>query len=216
MVHLPRLSIASAQEWLQDKGIDNALSVPDRELRGCLVAHRGHGFIFLDGTLTPDDERVTLAHEIAHFLRHYERPRNAALQTVGPGVLQAVDGDRPFTPAERVAGVLREVPLGVYQHALGRDGRGRPNTYTLQLETEADLLGFELLAPSRRVEESSTRGTDREELLRIAYGFPAESAVAWARWIDARRVPDHFIEQLKVAAKNYRANVEDGESDRKN
>lgn len=201
VIHLPRLSIRQARNWLSDRGVPDAFPAIDRNLRGCLVAHRGHGFIFLDGTMHPDEERVTLAHEVAHFLRHYERPRLMAVRKFGPDVTEALDGDRPFTAAERVAGVLREVPLGTYRHALTRDELGRPDHPTIMLEAEADLLGFELLAPSRQITRSSVPGPDCRELLVTAYGFPPDSALEWARWIDAGRTSDSVIDRLQLAAK---------------
>lgn len=202
VVHLPRLTISHASAWLLERGVEGALTAPDRPLRGCLIAHRGHGFIFLDGALGPDEERVTLSHEVAHFLRHYERRRAAAARKMGPAILEALDGDRPLTAAEQVSAALREIPVGVYRHTMGRDGTtGRPDAHTVELEAEADLLGFELLAPSWRVAKSSTPGADCRDLLQVAYGFPPASAVAWARWIDARRAPDPFLARLEVSAK---------------
>ena len=201
VVHLPRLTISDASAWLSERGVEGTLTAADRPLRGCLVAHRGHGFIFLDGGLEPDEERVTLSQEVSHFVRHYERRRVAAARKMGPAILEALDGDRPLTAAERVSAVLRDIPVGVYRHTMGRDGAGRPDAHTMELEAEADLLGFELLAPSWRVAKSSMPGADCRELLQVAYGFPSESALAWARWIDARRAPDPFLARLEVAAK---------------
>lgn len=201
VVHLPRLTISQVGAWLSERGVESALAVPDRPLRGCLVAHRGHGFIFLDGALGPDDERVTLSHEVAHFIRHYERRRTEAMRKMGPTILEALDGDRPLTTAEHVSAVLRDIPVGVYRHTMGRDCDGRPDAQTLSLEAEADLLGFELLAPSWRVAKSSAAGSDCRDLLQVAYGFPSPSAWAWARWIDARRAPDRFLARLEMAAK---------------
>ncbi|MBV8593226.1 MAG: ImmA/IrrE family metallo-endopeptidase [Caulobacteraceae bacterium] len=173
------------------------------------MAHRGHGFVFLDGTMAPDEERVTLAHEVAHFIRHYERPRFSAIQRIGSSVLDALDGDRPLTPAERVAGALRDVSLGIYQHALSRNARGIPDAVTLKLEREADLLGFELLAPSTQVARSSLPGGDCNELLQTAYGFPPDSALAWARWIDGRRAKeDGVISRIRHTAKKSDLAVE--------
>lgn len=216
VIHLPRLSVREAQDWLSRHGVEDAFPAADRDLRGCLVANGGHGFIFLDGAMDPDEERVTLAHEVAHFLRHYERPRLMAVRKLGPEVTAALDGNRPLAASERVAGILRDVPLGPYRHALGRDEVGRPDEYTLTLEAEADLLGYELLAPSRRIASSSAPGQDCRELLELAYGFPPESALAWARWIDARRTTDRFLDRLQLAAKKIELPVETSGLCRKN
>src|SRR5947209_3261645 len=74
IVTLPKLTLSDAANWLRRRGA--SISPPyDRPVRGFLVAKRGNGFIFLDGGLSPEEERVTLAHELAHFLHHYQAPR---------------------------------------------------------------------------------------------------------------------------------------------
>ena len=60
VVSLPRLTLAAVADWLQHRGSVSIRLGPDRALCGCLVAQRGHGFIFLDGMMDANDERLTL------------------------------------------------------------------------------------------------------------------------------------------------------------
>jgi hypothetical protein len=201
IVQLPRLTLSDASLWLRQRGVDRQLGGEDRPIRGCLLADRGHGFIFLDGSLELNEERVTLAHEVAHFWLHYEKPRAAAISTLGEQVRSALDGDRPFSAAEKFSAVVRNVPVGAYQHTLDRGHNGLPNAATLRMEQEADLLGFELLAPSGKVRGDSAPGADCVNLLATCFGFPTAEAELWGKWIDAGRHHDPFISRLQIGAR---------------
>lgn len=123
----------------------------DRRLRGCLVAHRGQGLIFLDAEEDADGCRFALAHELAHFVGHYLAGRELAAARLGARVLEALDGDRAPSPAERLSGVLAGCPLGVFHDALERDG-GTPLTALAErMECEADAAAFAVLAPTLSV-----------------------------------------------------------------
>jgi len=123
-----------------------SVKIADRRLRGCLVAHRGRGMVFLD-----DDEasavRFAAAHEIAHFVGHYLDRREVALARLGPNILQVLDGERAASAAERMGGILAGCPLGVYTDVMIRQG-GQPTTTAAErLEYEADEAAFMALAP---------------------------------------------------------------------
>src|SRR5262249_39867807 len=102
----------AVRRWLLRHGIRLPLQVEDRPLDGCLMAYRGWAVIFLAAGLEAADERVILAHELGHFLGDYDWPRRRAVSRLGPGVLPVLDGERPPTPAEDLAGVLAGVALG--------------------------------------------------------------------------------------------------------
>ena len=72
---LTRLRLFGVLEWLRRQGIEFPLTEADRPLRACLVCRRGAGFVFLDGGDDEAEQRFSLAHELAHFLRDYWRPR---------------------------------------------------------------------------------------------------------------------------------------------
>src|SRR4051794_24155656 len=75
LIWLPRLRPGIVQAWLIDNCVGSSCCTADRRLRACLVAWRGWGYVFLDGTDAEDEQRFSLAHELAHFLKHYWQPR---------------------------------------------------------------------------------------------------------------------------------------------
>ena len=147
----------------------------DRPLRACLVADQGAGLVLVDRGDAPDEQRFSVAHEVAHFLVHYLRPRREALAHFGEPIRDVLDRRRPPTSAERFSAALRDVPLAPYHHAMERPGRTR-DPRTRAMEAEADDLALEILAPW---EEVSALTGDVERALVERYGLPA----APARWL---------------------------------
>ncbi|HVV51100.1 MAG TPA: ImmA/IrrE family metallo-endopeptidase [Polyangia bacterium] len=201
VVLLPKLTVGRMGEWLAKRGAGGFRQTQDRPIRGCLIAQRGHAFIFADGSMPDDEQRLTLAHETAHFLHHYEAPRSVAIALLGPSIEEVLDGDRTATPAEKLRGALRGVPIGVYEHALDRSEDGAPDTITTGMEVEADLIGFELLAPAATVKRSVPAGEDCVRALSTRFGLPGWAAKRWSAWIDARRTRDPLIARLESARK---------------
>lgn len=184
---LPRLRVSTIDAWLRRRGIMCAISVDDLSLRGCLIARYGHGIVFLEGQDSDDEQRFSLAHELAHFLRHYWLPRQHVVTRLGPAVLEVLDGDRPPTPEERVHALLARVRVGYFIHLMSRSRDSWPDRATTSAaELEADLLAFELLAPSREVIRaiSDVPNGDRRSVaahhLRTKYGLPGKPAERYA------------------------------------
>jgi len=71
LVGLSLLKIAAIGQWLQQRDIATRLPDDRRDLCGCLVAFGGRGFIFTCDADAPEEQRLTLAHETAHFLIDY-------------------------------------------------------------------------------------------------------------------------------------------------
>jgi hypothetical protein len=115
-VHRRRLDTGYIRDWLREREVSLPAPWKQRRLDGCLVAYRGEAAIFLDGTLSPDDARVIIAHEFGHFLAEYEWPRMRAWRRLGDSVVEILDGARQPTPNERIAATLADVQLGVYVH----------------------------------------------------------------------------------------------------
>jgi Zn-dependent protease with chaperone function len=109
--------------------------------------------VFLDSEMPEDERRFTLAHELAHFLLDYRAPRMRALVALGEGVRPVLDGLRPPSVEERVHALLEGTPLGVVGHLMERPTAGLPSSAVLSIETRADRLALELLAPAALVLE---------------------------------------------------------------
>lgn len=193
VLRLPRLRLRAAIEWLNRRGIAHRTDSADRPLHGYIVARGGMGVVFLDGTDPADEQLFSLAHEVAHFLFDYLRPRRQAVRALGLGIEEVLDGRRPPTAGERLAGVLRGTPLGVYSH-LGRRSSGGEidDPDVLQIEDKADQLALELLAPlagvvtSVRNRLSLRDGSSQDSvvcLLQERYGLPLGIAQVYARTV---------------------------------
>jgi hypothetical protein len=151
-VQIPGLTAEKAEAWIARRHGVFRFLCPARALRGCIVALRGEAAIFTDPEDTPEERRFTEAHELAHFLCDYERPRQDALAALGPVIRPVLDGDRFPTPVERMHAALAGVPLGAYTDLIGRDEMGGAGTArTLRAELRADHLALHLLAPQDAV-----------------------------------------------------------------
>ncbi|AHE55599.1 hypothetical protein NX02_19700 [Sphingomonas sanxanigenens DSM 19645 = NX02] len=179
----------------------------NRRLRGCLVAHRGCGMIFLD----EDDAalvRFALAHELAHFAGHYLTRRELAIARLGPGIVDVLDGVRAPMAQERLAGILTGCPLGAFTDVMERDD-GVPLTAAAEImEYEADEAAFLALAPigiviARTIERGNGVGRQAVTMTLIeAFGLSASDADRHApRIVNAigRSWPS-LVEQLRKAA----------------
>jgi hypothetical protein len=179
VVELKGVSVQRVRDWFAAVGLPLPLDEPDRPLRACLVAWRGEGFAFIDLLDDPAERGFSLAHELAHFLRDYLRPRELAVAKLGRAALEVLDGARSPTPEERLHAILRRVPLGPFAHLLRRDDSGRPLTAAERdAEEAADRLAFELLAPAAAAGEG-----DRADLaarLVRDFGLPPEPAARYA------------------------------------
>ena len=192
LVKLPRLHISSVGEWLVARGpkLKTPLGRVDRPIRGCIIAWRGHGVIFVDGADPEDEQRFTLAHEIAHFLFDYFVPRRRALAELGPQIGDVLDAVRAPTADERLIALLRHVPLRPYVNMMERDQDvGAFNSDLEAVETSADRGAFVLLAPPaevwRRVGALAQRFEDRVQQIAVplqqTFGLPPFAAQRYSR-----------------------------------
>lgn len=180
------LHIASAEEWLRRMDLPLDIGEQNRPLRACLVAQSGHGFIFVDGNDPEDEQRFSIAHELAHFLRDYLAPRRAAVASHGEAILDVFDGLRPARPAERAIAVLSGSPVYRHVHLMGRKEDDVRLHAVDHAERMADALAIELLAPWDIVVgqiDTAELTWDRPavaSLLREAFGLPAAIAGRYA------------------------------------
>lgn len=200
VVKLPRLRVAAIREWLSEYDFQAIIPAARRELRACVVASRGRGVIFIDGCDEAEEQRLSLAHEVAHFLIDYLLPRDRALQAFGPSIVPVIDGDRPPTHAERLSAVLRGVTLGVYSRLWPREPRRQaPDARVVAHEDMADVLALELVAPRREVVARAgdlIRQSRRDEvsfLLQSQFGLPMPTADVYAGVLCASAKPAQSV-----------------------
>lgn len=193
-ITLPQLGLSKIRRWLQKRGVPFEFPCQDRQVRGCLVAYRGAGAVFVEGSDPQDERRFTLAHEVSHFLLDYHLPRQRARQQLGNGILDVLDGLRPATVEERVDGLLNLVSVAPHVHLLEQQGDGsffRAEVW--RAENRADQLAIELLAPLQAVfsdlaaDGRATGYSDclasSRRLLTAKYGLPIPIAHAYARTV---------------------------------
>jgi hypothetical protein len=157
VLEVPHLTLASAAPHFARHGVPCPKPTEDRQLAGCFGGRGGGGVILFDSTLERAELFFTLAHEVAHYLRDYDAPRRKVEARLGSPALEVLDGLRPATVNERLAGVLRGVPIEGRTHFLDRDRRGRALTDAArEAEEAADRLAFELLAPFAAVNAIAT------------------------------------------------------------
>jgi hypothetical protein len=189
LIKLPRLQLLDIDLWLKRHGVGFEFGRESRAVRGCLVAYRGQGLIFLDGTDPANEIRFTIAHEIGHFLVDYWLPRNAAILKFGDQIADVVDGIRPPTISERVQALLGNQVIKVHVNLMERN-QGLDNTSSelWQVEDRADRVALGLLAPPEavwgRFETSANDFAQRlsglSGCLRTDFGLPIAIAHAYA------------------------------------
>ncbi|MCC7103498.1 MAG: ImmA/IrrE family metallo-endopeptidase [Chloroflexi bacterium] len=176
VVQLSDLRLSRVDGWLRQRGVDWSAGARDRALRAALVAHAGHGLVFLEGTDPEPRRRFSLAHETAHYLVDYWRPRQEAAARLGPAALEVLDGRRPPTARERADALLAHVALGAHVHLMERTDTGHPAGATIdEAETLADGLALELLAPAVEAGPIACQAaSEREagEQLAARFGLP--------------------------------------------
>lgn len=197
VVRLAGLSLDGVRGWLTRAKVPVRIDEPDRPLRGCLVGWASAGVAFVDAADPPAEQRFSLAHEVAHFLRDYAAVRRAAAGRLGPGVLDVLDGRRPATAEERIHAVLRHVPVAAHVHLLGRDDAGRPRSDAeSEAEAAADRLANELLAPAELFAGAGDPAAVRGQLETV-YGFPPAAAARYARELCPAPSADPLVERLR-------------------
>jgi len=190
---VPALRVAHVLDWTRRVKIAHRIRGRDRRLHGCLLAERSKGLIFVDASDTDEEQRFTLAHELAHFLLDYQQPRQRALNALGPSILPVLDGQRAPTIEERVHAVISSVPLGAMSHVMERPESGLPINLVIDIENRADRLALELLAPAESLyalmqQATAPKGFDTRlvylaHILAQEYGLPETIASVYGRYL---------------------------------
>ena len=208
IIKLPHLKIYRIESWLQSHGIPMSLDRRSRAVRGCLVAHGGHGLVFIDGTDSENEQRFTLGHEVAHFLIDYWYPRQKAIEQLGQGIIPVLDGLQQPNIEERLRALISHVPLGRHVDILSRhEGDGAMSLETLEIESKADRLALALLAPPTKVlsdvDLSAPDFETRQEHLINAlcdhFGLPAMVAEPYAGLLlsSIGKGPDSWLKKFR-------------------
>lgn len=193
IIKMPRLTVGQVHQWLRQRGICRSFFHDDRALRACLLADRGRGLIFLEGSDPADEQRFSLAHELAHFLLDYLAPRGRAKDVLGNRGVQIFDGIESAKPEEQLTAIFRNVPLRPLTHLMYRGEKGEIRSLrVLDSESCASQLALELLAPREYILSDITRLRPETgswtELAEIAanhltgrFGLPAPTARIYAQ-----------------------------------
>jgi hypothetical protein len=207
-VKLPHLRIHNVESWLQRRGGPIELGIRSRQIRGCLVAQSGQGIIFLDGSDPQDEQRFTLAHEVAHFLTDYWQLRKKAIAQLGPEIIPVLDGERQPSVSERLKALISNVPIGQHVNLLPRHSKdGAMALETFQIESKTDRVALALLAPADEIfskvgllaQDFSTRQKHLILILDEQFGLPPAVAEVYAGLLlsGIGKGPDSWLEKLK-------------------
>jgi hypothetical protein len=186
IVDLKGLSTVGVADWFVSHQTNVRLNFAPRPLRAALVAYGGAGLIFIDTALDQSERRISLAHEVGHFLSDYLVPRQE-IERSAPSLVDVIDGLRAPTREDEITALLARVPLGVHTHLLGRTVRGEYGSVeTERAEERATRIAWELIAPQDAVAKS-TRDLSNlftvVQVLRDRFGFPLEAAHAYAAFL---------------------------------
>lgn len=197
---LPSLGLRRVESWMRQRGAIYQFLCSDRRLHGCLVAFAGYGIIFVDGADALEERRFTVAHEAAHFLVDYIRPRTAALMKFGSSIAEVLDGVRLPTRDERIDSAIAGCPIGVHVHMLDRQSE-YPTVLDV-VERRADRLARELLAPADVIlQHVGDEQLDQQTLVALlisAFGLPRRQAIPYARELIQMMEPNpSFVEWLR-------------------
>jgi Zn-dependent peptidase ImmA (M78 family) len=198
---MPQLHSRNLSAWLRHRKVPVLPPAECKDLMGCLVAYRGYGLIFVCGTDELEEQRLTIAHEAAHFLLDYLLPRQQVIAALGDGIADVLDGLRPAKPTERASAVLSHVRLGPHVHIFPRREGEENSPPHMCIETRADELAIELVAPRSQVislyRQLSMRGMGERKLvdeLARYFGLPNHAFDSLIARMDQRR-PVSFVRE---------------------
>jgi IrrE N-terminal-like domain len=172
IVSLEGLTFERANAFLRRIGGPQDLAEGTQRLHGLIVADQDTAIIFVDAGDSPDEQRATVGHEVSHFIRHYREPRERVRRLLGPSIDDVLMRRRMPAPAERLAAVMRGVPLACFRCGEPYD-RASLLGSAQEIEDEADAIALEILAPKRDIQRRHLRDADS---IAREYGIPLRMA----------------------------------------
>lgn len=162
IVCLSELTVRKIEQWLLNRNVTFSIGIDDRCMHGFILTKRGNGFIFINGTDNYNERRFSIAHEVSHFLLDYKIPRDKAVESLGVGILEVLDGLRQPSYKERIDGILSTINIQPFTHFLEKSGDGSfASLKVFDAENDADSLALELLAPSTKVIKKVRENSDK-------------------------------------------------------
>ncbi|MBI3301110.1 MAG: hypothetical protein HYZ72_03395, partial [Deltaproteobacteria bacterium] len=168
---------------------------------------------FVCGPDEPEEQRLTVAHEVAHFLVDYLWPRQQVIQALGEHITDVLDGLRAATPAERAAAILSHVRLGAHVHLLPRPGSDEnSDLVVVHAEDRAERLALELVAPrvciisflqNLSAPEAVNPGDEGRAALAAYFGLPTY-VFDWIVQKKGQRRPVSFLADVIGAIREQR------------
>lgn len=193
IVDIPGLTVSGAREFLSSLRIPWTIDHVDRALRSCLLVFGGAGLILVDASDDPAERRLSLAHEVAHYLRDYSVPR-AEIERRTPHLVEIIDGLREPTTDDEVSALLAHVDLRLFTDLFDREpAGGYASALQDAREVQAMRLSWQLLAPADEVlsRAAAASASTLPEVLVQEFGFPSGAASDYAHYL-RRRIPESF------------------------
>lgn len=154
IIKLNQLTISTINQWLAGNNFYHLSTIEERQLFGLLFVHKGHAFIFLDGTDDTNEQLLTLAHELAHYILEIDKPRKQAISQYGINIADVFDGLRQPSVSERLSGIISRTHIQPYLHLLEKpEMNSESRWHVWNAENAADTLAWELIAPEYLVKE---------------------------------------------------------------
>ena len=193
VLSLSNLSVKGVRDYLFQNNIKIQFSDDNQALHGFLMAHRGLGLVFINGTDEKQERHFTLAHEIAHFILDYFEPRRKAIKMLGESIIQVIDGQRQPTVQERLDSIFYTISVQPFQHLLSKTNSSYHFAAQVgKAEDLADAFAFELIAPYQIVIQDvkafgklSFKDTCllTDEILIKKYGLPSLVVPPYSRFL---------------------------------
>ncbi|WP_233277945.1 ImmA/IrrE family metallo-endopeptidase [Myxococcus stipitatus] len=189
------LTTDGVRDWLGWRDFEYHEDEAPRRLHGCMVANAGGAVLLMDSEDSLEEQRFTLAHEVAHFVLDHLVPRDWALRMFGESIRPVLDGLRDPTPHELISSHFSRVPIGVQVKLMDRNQTGTiQSAKVLQAERRADRLAFEFLAPAALAMETLSQHSEDDgvEALATRFGLTRRAAHEYARMLVRPRRPERF------------------------